>query len=39
MSEQPNKRRASIVSELALTFAAGAFVFLAFSGILRAYAP
>ena len=39
MSEQAKRRRPSIVFDLALTFAAGAFVFFTFSGLLQAYAP
>ena len=39
MSEQPKKRETSALFELALTFGAGAFVFLSFSGLLQAYAP
>ena len=38
MSQQP-KKRTSVLFDLALTFGAGAFVFVTFSGILRAYAP
>jgi hypothetical protein len=38
MSEQPN-RRSSTLFDLALTFAAGAFIFLLSSGLLQAYAP
>ena len=39
MSNQENKRRPSVVFDLALTFAAGACVFFTFSGLLQAYAP
>lgn len=39
MSNQPKKRGTSALFDLALTFGAGAFVFVAFSGLLHAYAP
>lgn len=39
MSDKPNNRGTSVLFELALTFGAGAFVFLTFSGLLHAYAP
>jgi hypothetical protein len=39
MSNLRNKRTLSTVFDLALTFGAGAFVFLTFSGLLHAYAP
>ena len=39
MSDKPNKRTLSTVFDLALTFGAGAFIFLTFSGLLHAYAP
>lgn len=39
MSDKSNKRGASVLFELALTFSAGAFVFFTFSGLLHAYAP
>jgi len=38
MSEHP-KKRGSTLFDLALTFAAGAFIFFACSGLLQAYAP
>ena len=38
MSEKPNKRT-SVLFDLALTFAAGAFIFFASSGLLQTYAP
>lgn len=39
MSDQGDKRTSSMVFDLALTLAAGAFVFFTFSGLLQAYAP
>ena len=39
MSEQPKKRQPHIAIELAMTFAAVAFIFSTFSGLLTAYAP
>ncbi len=39
MSNQRKKRGASVLFDLALTFGAGAFIFVTFSGILHAYAP
>ena len=39
MSLKPKKRAGSNVFDLALTFGAGAFIFVTFSGILHAYAP
>jgi len=39
MSDQAKKPGPSVVFDLALTFAAGAFVFFTFSGLLQAYAP
>jgi hypothetical protein len=38
MSEKQNKRTSTLF-DLALTFAAGAFVFFTSSGLLQAYAP
>jgi len=38
MSEQPNKRTSTLF-DLALTLAAGAFIFFTSSGLLHAYAP
>jgi hypothetical protein len=39
MSEQPKKRPRHIAFDIAITFAAAAFIFSAFSGLLTAYAP
>jgi hypothetical protein len=39
MSDKPKSRGASLLFDLALTFGAGAFIFLSFSGLLHAYAP
>lgn len=39
MSDKPKNGGTSVLFELALTFGAGAFVFLTFSGLLHAYAP
>jgi hypothetical protein len=38
-SSQEDRRTAALVFDLALTMAAGAFVFFTFSGLLQAYAP
>jgi hypothetical protein len=39
MSDKPKIRGTSMLFDLALTFGAGAFIFLSFSGFLHAYAP
>lgn len=39
MSDKSSKQSTSVLFKLALTFGAGAFVFLTFSGLLHAYAP
>jgi len=39
MSNEPKNRNAAMLFDLALTFGAGAFIFLTFSGLLHAYAP
>ena len=39
MSEQPNKRPRHVAFDIAMTFAAAAFIFSTFSGLLTAYAP
>jgi hypothetical protein len=39
MSDKPKNRNTAMLFDLALTFGAGAFIFLSFSGLLHAYAP
>ncbi len=39
MSNHPIKRRGSVLFDLALTFGAGAFVFVAFAEVLKVVAP